>query len=66
MIVNGKEFPIQELSSPNVFSLLESLKLKPETVAVQRNGEILKRDTWQNSSLTEEDRVEILKFVGGG
>ncbi|MEI1279226.1 sulfur carrier protein ThiS [Leptospira venezuelensis] len=66
MIVNGKEFSIGELSSPDLFSLLESLKLKPETVAIQKNGEILKRDHWKNSFLEEGDKIEILKFVGGG
>ncbi|EPG67633.1 sulfur carrier protein ThiS [Leptospira wolffii] len=66
MKVNGKELSVGELSSPSVSALLQSLKLKPETVAIQRNGEILKRGIWEEISLKEEDRIEILKFVGGG
>lgn len=66
MQVNGKELLVTELSNPSLFSLLETLGLKPETVAVQKNGEILKRNTWGEILLEESDRIEILKFVGGG
>ncbi len=66
MKVNGKDLLVSKLSSPDLFSLLKSLELKPETVAVQKNGEILKRGTWQSVILSEDDRIEILKFVGGG
>ncbi|EQA36169.1 thiamine biosynthesis protein ThiS [Leptospira inadai serovar Lyme str. 10] len=57
---------LSELSSPGLISLLESLKLKPEMVAVQRNGEILKKAAWSGVILQDGDRIEILKFVGGG
>ncbi|TGK00659.1 sulfur carrier protein ThiS [Leptospira semungkisensis] len=66
MKVNGRDLLLDELSSPSVFALLEALRLKPETVAIQKNGEILKRDTWSGIILNQEDKIEILKFVGGG
>ncbi|PJZ70109.1 thiamine biosynthesis protein ThiS [Leptospira perolatii] len=66
MKVNGREILLGNLSSPSVNSLLESLHLKPEMVALQRNGEILKRNSWQEVVLEEGDRIEILKMVGGG
>ncbi|TGK06223.1 sulfur carrier protein ThiS [Leptospira fletcheri] len=66
MFVNGKRILVGDLSSPDLVSLLESLRLKPEMVAIQRNGEIIKRESWSGVKLQEGDRIEILKFVGGG
>ncbi|EPG75983.1 thiamine biosynthesis protein ThiS [Leptospira fainei serovar Hurstbridge str. BUT 6] len=66
MLVNGKQVSLSDLSSPSLISLLESLKLKPEMVAVQRNGEIVKKTVWPGVTLQDGDRIEILKFVGGG
>ncbi|AYV54168.1 sulfur carrier protein ThiS [Leptospira kmetyi] len=66
MKVNGKPLRLSELESTKIQSLLEYLKLRPEMVAIQRNGNILKREVWNQIELEEEDRVEILRFVGGG
>ncbi|PJZ58373.1 sulfur carrier protein ThiS [Leptospira barantonii] len=66
MKVNGKPLRLSELESTEIHSLLEYLKLRPEMVAIQRNGNILKREIWSQIELKEEDQVEILRFVGGG
>ncbi|RHX90661.1 sulfur carrier protein ThiS [Leptospira stimsonii] len=66
MQVNGKKLPLSELKSSQIPALLEHLKIKPEMVAIQRNGNILKREFWEQTELFEEDQLEILRFVGGG
>ncbi|RHX86517.1 sulfur carrier protein ThiS [Leptospira stimsonii] len=66
MQVNGKKLPLSELKSSQIPALLEHLKIKPEMVAIQRNGNILKREFWDQTELMEEDQLEILRFVGGG
>ncbi|MBW0434611.1 sulfur carrier protein ThiS [Leptospira yasudae] len=66
MKVNGKPLSLSELEKPRISSLLEYLKLRPEMVAIQRNGNILKREFWNETSLEDGDQVEILRFVGGG
>lgn len=35
-------------------------------VAVAVNGEVVARSRWNQVTLSEEDRVEILRAVGGG
>lgn len=45
---------------------VESLGLDPRTVAVERNGAIVRRETWPDVKLEQEDRLEIIRFVGGG
>jgi thiamine biosynthesis protein ThiS len=62
--INGdqREFP----SPMTLASLVETLGMKQDRVAVELNREIASRDTWSQISLAEGDRLEIVHFVGGG
>lgn len=46
--------------------LLEQLGLNPRLVAVEYNGEILHRQYWSETQITEGDKLEIVTIVGGG
>jgi thiamine biosynthesis protein ThiS len=46
--------------------LLRELAIVTERVAVELNLEILDRKDFDQRSLQEGDRVEILSFIGGG
>lgn len=47
-------------------ALIESLSLAPERIAVELNGEVVRRAEWPGITLNEGDRVEVVHFVGGG
>ena len=47
-------------------SLIDSLAMKPDRVAVELNLEIAPRDRWSQIVLKDGDRLEIVHFVGGG
>jgi thiamine biosynthesis protein ThiS len=64
IILNGEERDAG--TSTNIEQLIEDLNLRPERVAVELNGEVVKRVNWSNAVLSEGDRVEIIHFVGGG
>jgi thiamine biosynthesis protein ThiS len=49
-----------------VASLISSMGLKSDRVAVELNGDIVARDQWEKTSLYDGDRLEIVHFVGGG
>ncbi len=49
-----------------LYDLLSELGIPPQTVAIELNGQIIRRDSWQSVQLSPSDRVEIIKFVGGG
>lgn len=49
-----------------VGDLLRELGIKTERVAVELNLEILDRKEFDQRSLKQGDRVEILSFIGGG
>jgi sulfur carrier protein len=47
-------------------SLIVSLGMKPDRVAVELNRNIVPRDRWPETHLKDGDRLEIVHFVGGG
>ena len=49
-----------------VATLIEHLGMKSDRVAVELNREIVPRNRWEATSLGENDRLEIVHFVGGG
>jgi sulfur carrier protein len=65
--LNGKPHTFADLMSPlELPRLIESLGLKSDRIAIERNGEIVFRATWNETLVAEGDRLEIVQFVGGG
>ena len=64
LTVNGdvREAP----TDATILTLLESLGLRPEIVAVEVNGELVPRVTHGERRLVEGDRIEFVTLVGGG
>jgi sulfur carrier protein len=46
--------------------LIHALELKGDRVALEHNGEIVRRDAWATTSIQSGDKFEIVHFVGGG
>ncbi len=46
--------------------LIDELGLNAETVAVERNRAIVKRDLFPSEQIESGDQIEIVEFVGGG
>jgi thiamine biosynthesis protein ThiS len=63
LIINGNE---KELDCENIINLLNSLNLNKDTVAVELNKEIVHRQDFDNTKLNDNDKLEIVKVVGGG
>ncbi|MDH4162510.1 MAG: sulfur carrier protein ThiS [Nitrospirota bacterium] len=49
-----------------VSGLLQHLEIKPERVAVEINEEIVRKATYGEVLVKENDRVEVVQFMGGG
>jgi sulfur carrier protein len=62
--INGEEKQIADGLSIN--ALLESLQIRPGRVVVERNRDIVQRDSFAATMLVEGDALEIVHFVGGG
>ena len=62
--VNGET---RELSgAPSLAELLTQLELPAARIAVELNREVVRRSDWSSTMLGEDDRIEIVHFVGGG
>lgn len=62
--VNGEARDLAD--GTTVRELLVALSLGGELVAVERNEEIVPRSEHARAVLRDGDRVEIVRFVGGG
>ena len=62
--VNGDE---KDLSAAlSLANLIELLDLPVARIAVELNCEVVRRSDWSVTMLNEDDRIEIVHFVGGG
>lgn len=65
LTVNGQDLNLRE--ELTVSELLTERKVKmPEMVSVELNDRILRRSEFDNTTLSEGDKVEFLYFMGGG
>jgi thiamine biosynthesis protein ThiS len=63
-MVNGKP---RDVAAPlSLREFLEAHNVKPEMVAVEYNGEIVRRERFAEVHLQEGDKLEIIHMVGGG
>lgn len=64
IIVNGenKNFP----DNFTLQAIIDELKIEEKVMAAAVNMEIVKKDQWSTCSLKENDKLELLQFVGGG
>ena len=62
--INGED---RDFIAPlTLAGLVEQLGMKQDRVAVELNRDIVPRDKWPETGLSEGDRLEIVHFVGGG
>ncbi len=64
IILNGREVTVPE--NTTLEGLIALRGLAPDHIIVELNHGLVKRESWPGTVLIENDRVEILRFVGGG
>jgi len=62
--INGEARDIPHTMS--VAELLATFQLEAKKIAVERNLEIVPRSAYQAVSVEDGDKLEIVRFVGGG
>jgi sulfur carrier protein len=67
LTINGQQRSFEALApEASLASLVTELGLKADRVAIERNGEIVPRKDWSSVYLQNDDRLELVHFVGGG
>jgi thiamine biosynthesis protein ThiS len=62
--LNGE---IRELESEvSLDRLLELLSLPQQRVAVELNRKVVRKKDWPSVVVKDDDRIEVVHFVGGG
>ncbi len=64
LTVNGK--PRETEGPATLLTFLQQIGVDPRIVAVERNGDIVKRTLFEQTQLGEGDKLEIVRMVGGG
>ena len=62
--LNGSSYEIN--NGTNLDELLNKLKIHKNKVAIEVNGEIVEKSKYSNLILNKNDKVEIVRFIGGG
>ena len=62
--LNGKKVVIN--SNYSLFDLLKKYNLINKKVAIEQNGEIIPKINYKKKNLKNNDKVEIVHFIGGG
>ena len=62
--INGKKVVIKQNFS--VQNVLKKYKLNKKKVAVELNGKILPQNEYKKKNLKNNDKIEIVQFIGGG
>lgn len=64
LIVNGENKEFNENST--LQAVITELRVEDKVMAAAVNMEIVKKDEWNNYVVKNDDKLELLQFVGGG
>jgi len=64
LTINGENRDFSSIST--VSDLVSQLGMKADRVAIELNRDLLPRDRWASTKLSDGDQLEIVHFVGGG
>ena len=62
--INGESKEVS--GTPTLAELINQLDLPAARIAVELNREVVRRSEWESTALHDDDRLEIVHFVGGG
>lgn len=66
LVVNGFVYDYDIDGPATLFELIGLMGLAGKKLVAEVNGDIVKQDRFCSRSLMDGDRIELIKFVGGG
>lgn len=64
MFINGEQVDLE--GEQSMTSFLEARNYLKDRIAVEVNGAILPKKEYDNYMIKQDDKIEIVCFVGGG
>ena len=62
--LNGRKLDLTTKHS--IFTLLKKYKINGKKIAVELNGKIINRNQFNSVYIKNNDKIEIVQFIGGG
>ena len=62
--LNGRKISVKQKLS--VFDLLVRYKLDEKKIAIELNGKIINKKMYKKKMIKNNDKIEIVHFIGGG
>ena len=64
IFINGEARELDGVST--LASLLDALDLPTQRVAIELNKQVIRKQDWESTKVIDDDKVEVVHFVGGG
>jgi len=64
VIINGEAKEISD--ELNLSGLLKHFSLPQERIAIELNKQVVRKKDWENITINDGDKLEVIHFVGGG
>mgnify|MGYP001323846655 CR=1 FL=1 len=62
--LNGKNIVLKHNFS--IFDIINKYKINSKKVAIEFNGKILPKNKYKKILVKDNDKIEIVQFIGGG
>jgi len=64
IFINGEARDLDGVST--LAGLLDALELPKQRVAIELNKHLIRKQDWDSTTVADNDKVEVVHFVGGG
>ncbi|MEK9732223.1 MAG: sulfur carrier protein ThiS [Pelagibacteraceae bacterium] len=64
IVLNGKKFQISEKDT--IMQLLKKIDIKSSKVAIEVNKVVIPKEKYRYFKFKNNDKVEVVTFIGGG
>ena len=64
IFINGEARELDD--GLTVAAMLDALELPKQRVAIELNRRVVRKQEWESTAVADNDRVEVVHFVGGG
>jgi len=64
IFLNGERCALPSVQT--ISEVVSALGLVPAMILIEHNGIALRRSEWQSTSISDQDRLEILQVAAGG
>jgi len=62
--INGQASNV--FNDNTIADIINTYNLQPDSIVIEHNQQIIQKENWSKIVLANNDKLEIVRFVGGG